>query len=126
MPVNTIIYIGFILNFLSPNKDIINIMTAVMFKLIVLIFINGEPKKAIKRIVDAEDAISPTEEERSPFKIFKILFESLYLLKNLYKRRERIKPDRIHPNVDIIAPNIPAIRIPTKVEILMAKGPGVI
>lgn len=37
-----------------------------------------------------------------------------------------MNPDKTQPNVATISPNIPAIRIPTKVEVLTAKGPGVI
>ena len=37
-----------------------------------------------------------------------------------------IKPDRIHPIVAVTAPGMPAILSPVKVEVLTAKGPGVI
>lgn len=103
-----------------------NTMMAVILKLTALTSSDGEPKKAIKRIVDAEAAISPTEVERNPFNILEMISISLCFLKNLYKIIERINPNRIHPNVATIAPNIPAMRIPTKVEVLTAKGPGVI
>lgn len=126
IPVKTIISIGFVLNFFKQYNDIINMIIAVKFRLVVFIFIIGDSKKAIKIIVEAEDAISPIEEECNPFKMFEILSVSLYLLKNLYKSMERMNPDKTQPNVATIAPNIPAIRIPTKVEVLTAKGPGVI
>lgn len=35
-------------------------------------------------------------------------------------------PEITHPKVAIIAPGIPAICIPTKVEVFTANGPGVI
>lgn len=84
------------------------------------------PRKAIRIIVDAADAISPTELDRNPFNILEILSISLCFLKNLYRRIEIINPDRILPKVATIAPDIPAIRIPTKDAVLTAKGPGVI
>ena len=41
------------------------------------------PKNAIRIIVDAADAMSPTELERRPFRIFDILSVSLCFLKKL-------------------------------------------
>lgn len=92
----------------------------------VLILRDEDSKKAIKIMVEAEDAISPTEVERSPFNMLETLSISLCFLKKLYKKIEIINPDRMHPNVATIAPKIPAIRIPTKEAVLTAKGPGVI
>ena len=50
----------------------------------------------------------------------------LYLLKKLYSNIDIIKPDITHPKVAVIAPGIPAILIPTNVEVFTARGPGVI
>lgn len=101
-------------------------MIAIIFILTVVTLNEGEPKKVIKIIVDAEDAISPIELERSPFKMLETLSIFSCFLKKLYKNIEIINPDIIHPKVATIAPNIPAIRIPTKEAVLTAKGPGVI
>lgn len=61
IPVRAIIDIGFILYFLNENKEITNKMIAVILELIALTSCDGDPQKAIKRIVDAEAAISPIE-----------------------------------------------------------------
>lgn len=125
-PVRTIISIGLILYFLSKNREIANTIIAVIFMPAALTSNDEDPKKAIKIIVDVEDAISPTELERSPFNMLETLSIFLYFLKSLYKNIEIINPDRIHPKVATIAPDIPAMRIPTKEAVLTAKGPGVI
>ena len=39
---------------------------------------------------------------------------------------EIIKPEITQPKVAVIAPSIPAILIPTNVEVFTARGPGVI
>ncbi|OPD32981.1 hypothetical protein AL711_07675 [Clostridium botulinum] len=95
--------------------------------MLISLTLNDEvPKNAIKIIVDAADAISPTELERNPLSMLEILSISLCFLKKLYKRIEIINPDRILPKVATIAPDILAIRIPTKEAVLTTKGPGVI
>lgn len=84
------------------------------------------PKNAIKIIVDAADAISPTELAPSPFSTLAILSIFLYFLKKIYKRIDIINPDTILPRVASMAPGIPAIRMPTKEAVLTTRGPGVI
>lgn len=84
------------------------------------------PKNAIKIIEEADDAIRPIEVERRPFKIFAISSISLCFLKKLNKKIEIITPVITQAKVANIAPRIPAILRPTKVEALIDKGPGVI
>src|SRR5699024_1546181 len=83
-------------------------------------------ENAIKIIVAAADAISPTELERRPLNMLAILSIFLYFLKKLYRRIEITTPARMLPKVATMAPRIPAIRIPTKEAVLTTKGPGVI
>lgn len=84
------------------------------------------PPKAIKISVLAEEAINPTDTALNPLRTFKIVLIFLYLLKKLYNAMEIIKPEITQPKVAVIAPGIPAILIPTNVEVFTARGPGVI
>lgn len=120
------ISIGFVLYFLNKNKEIINIIIAVMFIFTALKLNDRVPINAIIIIVDAADAIRPTELDRNPFNMFEMLSMSLCFLKKLYKTIEIIDPDIILPKVATIAPGMPAMRIPTKEAVLTTKGPGVI
>lgn len=100
---------GFGLYFLNNNKEMVNTIIATMF-ISALSKLNDEvPKKAIMIIVDAADAIRPTELERNPFNTFEMLSMSLCFLKKLYKTIETINPDKILPKVAAIAPGMPAM-----------------
>ncbi|AFS77550.1 hypothetical protein Curi_c04750 [Gottschalkia acidurici 9a] len=70
---------------MSKKRETINTIIAVIFRLPALILNDEDSKKAIKIIVDAEDAISPTELERSPFNMLETLSILLYFLKNYIK-----------------------------------------
>jgi|SRR5699024_224241 len=117
---------GFNLYFLNKNKAAINTITAAMLRLALPMSIVDEPKKASKIIVEAADAIKPTELERKALRTLEILSIFLCFLKKLYKKIEITKPDKILPTVAATAPKKPAIRIPTKEAVLTTKGPGVI
>ena len=116
-----------ILNFLNKNIETKNIITANIFTLAFpASSIFDIPPKAINNIVLADEAISPTDTALNPLRTFKMLSAFLYLLKKLYSNIDIIKPDITHPKVAVIAPGIPAILIPTNVEVFTARGPGVI
>lgn len=125
-PVISMTNIGFSLYLLSKNKESKNVAIAIGLRLIFLLSKEELPKKAIRIIVDAAEAIRPRELERSPFNTLAILSIFLYFLKKLYKRIEKINPEIILPRVATMAPGIPAIRIPTKEAVLTTRGPGVI
>lgn len=120
------ISIGFGLYFLNNNNETINTIIAVIFIFTALKLNDETPKNAIIIIVDAADAMRPTELDRNPFNTFEMLSMSLCFLKNWYKTIEITKPDIILPKVATIAPGKPAMRIPTKEAVLTTKGPGVI
>lgn len=80
------------------------------------------PPKAIKISVLAEEAINPTDTALNPLRTFKIVLIFLYLLKKLYNAMEIIKPEITQPKVAVIAPGIPAILIPTNVEVFTGRG----
>ena len=73
IPDRTIMRMGFNLYFLSKNKANINTMTAARLRLSPWILRVVSPKKASKRMVDAADAIRPTELERKAFKTLEML-----------------------------------------------------
>src|SRR5699024_5600287 len=77
-------------------------------------------------MVDAADAIRPTELERNAFKTLEMLSIFWCFLKKLYKKIEIINPDNILPTVAATAPKKPEIRIPTKDAVLTTSGHGVI
>ena len=77
-------------------------------------------------MVNPDEAINPIDDARRPFNIFEILLMFLCFLKKLNNIIDNTVPNKIEPMVAIIAPIIPAILIPTNVEVFMAKGPGVI
>ena len=105
----------------------INITTATIFIFIFSTSSNFDiPPKAIKIIVLADEAINPTDTALNPLRIFKTVSIFLYLLKKLYNIMDITNPEITHPKVAVIAPGIPAILIPTNVEVFTARGPGVI
>ena len=84
------------------------------------------PVSAMVRIVPAEAAIRPMDAALRPFSAEETLDTPLYFEKKRYRQREITKPDIVHPNVANTAPGIPMIRRPVNVEVLTARGPGVI
>lgn len=117
---------GLSLYFLSRNNEIANTRVAIILRFFISPLRVDLPKKAIKIIVDAEEAIRPIEVERKPFKIFAIPSILLCFLKNLNKAIDRVIPVITHAKVATIAPIVPAILSPTKVEAFIDNGPGVI
>ena len=84
------------------------------------------PQKDKTKIDNPADAINATTAGRNPPKIPCITVKFLYL-KYIHASKETMTQDgKTHPNVAMIAPPSPAIRVPTKVDELMAMGPGVI
>ena len=77
-------------------------------------------------MVEAAEIISPKEADFSPYKTSKTQVECLYFWKKENKAREIIIHGITQPKVATMAPHIPAICMPTKVEVFTAKGPGVI
>ena len=78
-PDAAIINIGLSLNFRSKIRETANVAIATI--LIALKSYVGVPIKATIIIVTPADAISPTELDSNPFKIFDILSMCLYFLK---------------------------------------------
>lgn len=82
-------------------------------------------KSARTRMVAAADMISPTEPDRSAVNAF--ADTKLFDFVNIRCIRVDINmPDIMQPSVATTAPEIPAMRMPTKVGAFTASGPGVI
>jgi len=126
MPVITMIVMGFALNLYNKKSEMLKIIIAWKFKAVILGLSLDEPKKAINTMVNPDEAINPIDDARRPFKMFEILLMFLCFLKKLNNMIDNTVPNKMEPMVAIIAPIMPAILMPTNVDVFMAKGPGVI
>lgn len=77
-------------------------------------------------IVAAAERINPAEAALSPSRTLCAYTDCVCLRKNKYRPILMQMPGMTQPIVAQTAPGIPAIWIPTKVEVLTVKGPGVI
>lgn len=126
IPVIAIINKGLALYLYNKKSETLKIKIADKFTVDISVFNFGDPKSAIRTMVKAEEAINPIEVALRPIKTLAILLIFSYFLKKLNNNIENIVPNNIAPIVETIAPIVPAILIPTNVDVFMAKGPGVI
>ena len=83
------------------------------------------PVKVKSRMVTAAETTRPREADLRPFSISVTYRDFLYRPNRQYRVTDRQMPEMTQPRVARTAPGSPAIRTPTKVEVLTAKGPGV-
>ena len=126
IPVIAIINKGLALYLYNKKSETLKIKIADKFTVDISVFNFGDPQSAIRTMVKAEEAINPIEVALRPIKTLAILLIFSYFLKKLNNNIENIVPNNIAPIVETIAPIVPAILIPTNVDVFMAKGPGVI
>lgn len=126
IPVIAIMDKGLALYLYNKRRETLKIRIAEKFIVDRSVINLGDPQNAIKTMLKAEEAINPIDVARRPFKILEILSMFLYFLKKLNNNIENTVPNNMDPIVATTAPIIPAILIPTNVDIFIAKGPGVI